>query len=248
MKFSKLYLFVLLAGLFAVSCEDDDSTDPVDPTPTTAELSINVDHMFGTEAFELDKTFDLGNSKVKFSTAQFYISGINLMDDDQNVTPFDGEVLLITPDVDHQHVGDIGVEHFHMVSFNIGIDSATNANTQPTDYAAGHPLAPQVNNMWWTWAAGYIFYKFEGEVDIDGDGTFDDTFAYHIGTDGNLLSKQEMLHHTVTAGGELEVEMVVDYSKIFDNIDLTTELKAHMNPMNVVAKIATNTNAAIDFK
>lgn len=250
MKLLKITAFALSAGLILWSCDKkDDADDTKTTTEEKAELSLHVNHSFGTQPFSLNTNFTLSTGEiVKFSTAQFYISGIQLMDDDQNVTSFADEYLLIDPTFTHQHIADLDVQHYHMVMLNIGVDATTNAGKQPTDFEDGHSLAPQLNNMWWSWNAGYIFYKLEGEVDRDGDGTFDDSFLYHIGTDNNIIAKQTMLHTTVVAGGELEIEMEVDYAKFLDNVNLTTELEARMMPMDLVAKIATNTSAAITFE
>ena len=250
MKFSKLIVLGLSIGLMVVACKKDD--DPTTTTPTTntkAKLALHIDHKFNNETFALDQNFTLGGGEiVKFSVAQFYISNIRLMDDDQNMTPFTDKFLLIKPSVSHAEIGEMEAHHYHMIMLNLGIDSITNVSKQPTDFADGHPLAAQLPGMWWSWAAGYIFYKLEGQIDIDADGTFDDSFEYHIGTNPNLIAKQKMLHTNAAAGEELMVHMKVDYAKFFDNLDLSTELQAHMGPPLVVAKIVTNTSNAITFE
>lgn len=251
MKLLKSLLFLSLSFVIFTGCDDDDDDDDVKtpPVSTKSDLALHFDHMFATESFNLNQNYTLaGGEIVKLSIAQFYISNVSLMDDDQNTVSFDDSYLLVDPSVVHHHIGEMEAEHYHMIMLNVGIDSATNVGKQPIDYADGHPLAAQLESMWWSWNAGYIFFKIEGQVDRDGDGTFDDNFLYHIGTNPNLIGKQEMLHSTAVAGSEFEVHMKIDYSKFFNNVDLTSELEARMMPPQIVTKMVTNANEAIGFE
>lgn len=240
MKLLKFGFLIALIAFGTTSCEDDD--DPVVPVAVAkASLHLNIDHKFNADAFVLNQNFTLTSGEVvNFSTAQFYLGNFRLMDDDQNVTPFADSYLLADPTVVHKEIGEMDAHHYHMIMLNVGVDSATNENFQPIDFADGHPLAALINNMWWSWNAGYIFFKLEGQVDRDADGTFDDNFEYHIGTNANILNLQIMVHSSVSAGEELEVDLAVDYAKFFNSIDLSTELQGHMGPANVVAKLKAN--------
>lgn len=245
----KLLKFGFLGALIitsAMACEDDP--DPVlNPvTEEKASLHLNINHKFNTDSFSLDQDFSLsGGEVVKFSTAQFYIGNFRLMDDEQNVTAFSDSYILATPSIKDMEIGEMEAMHYHMVMTNIGVDSATNVGFQPIDFADGHPLSAQLNNMWWSWNAGYIFFKLEGQIDRDADGTYDDVFEYHIGTNQNILNLQKMVHSNVAAGEKLELNLEVDYAQFFNGIDLNLELQGHMGPIGVVSKL--KTNAALAF-
>lgn len=247
MKILKYGLFAALISISAISCDDDDD-DPVVTTPVTEEkasLHLHIDHKFNTDNFSLDQNFTLTSGEVlKFSTAQFYLGNYKLMDDDQNMTKFDDKYILIDPSISHQDIGEMDAQHYHMVMLNVGVDSATNKDFQPIDFADGYALAAQLNNMWWSWNAGYIFFKLEGQIDHDADGTFDDVFEYHIGTDANRLDLQKMVHSDVAAGEELEIDFKVDYAKFFTGLNLSTDLQAHMGPPAIVAKLSANSALA----
>ena len=71
-----------------------------------------------------------------------------------------------------------------MWSFTVGIDSAG-----VEEGATGGILDPVVNGMWWSWNAGYVAVKVEGQSPASPGGargnTIDTTaangFVYHIG-------------------------------------------------------------------
>lgn len=103
--------------------------------------------------------------------------------------------------------------------------------------------------MYWAWATGYIFFKLEGTVDADSDGTVDDTFEYHIGLDQFLRQVSGMQHKDVEAGKELTVDVKIDYAKFFKGLDLTLELSAHGNDDPTLSKrIADNVEVAVTIE
>lgn len=249
MKILKRGLFIALIGTCSISCTEDVKTTTTDPViEEKASLHLHIDHKFNTDAFSLNQNFTLLRGEVvKFSTAQFYLGNFRLMDDDQNITAFADSYLLADPTVTHKKIGEMDAMHYHMLMCNVGVDSATNKDFQPIDFADGHPLAPLLNNMWWSWNAGYIFFKLEGQVDRDADGIFDDDFEYHIGTNANILNLQKMIHSSIGAGEEMEINLVVDYSQFFHSLDLSTDLQGHMGPANVVAQLKTNAMSAFSI-
>jgi hypothetical protein len=78
--------------------------------------------------------------------------------------------------------------------------------------------------MYWTWASGYIFVKIEGEVDYEGDGTYDQIFKYHLGLNEFRKDRSTMIHTDVLGGESLDLEMTIDYKEFFQGVDLKTEL------------------------
>lgn len=249
MKSIKFGILSAFLGLGIISCTEDIKEDPAVAAEEKASLHVHIDHMFNNDIFALDQNFTLTSGEVvKFSTAQFYVGNFRLMDDDQNITSFADSYILATPSVNHTTIGEMDAKHYHMVMLNVGVDSATNKDFQPIDFADGNPLAPQLNNMWWSWNAGYIFFKLEGQVDRDADGTFDDNFEYHIGTNANILNLQKTMHSTVEAGEEVEVEMLVDYAQFFNGLNLSSELQGHMGPVSVVSKLKANAALAFTLK
>lgn len=66
------------------------------------------------------------------------------------------------------------------ISFALGISPELNA-MEPADFPSGHPLAAP-GEYWLSWRS-YVFTKIEGNVDTDGDGSVDQSFALHLGGD-----------------------------------------------------------------
>lgn len=251
MKTLKYLTFGLAALGLIVGCDKDEDDDPT-PTNTKKEVHLHISHEFDGNSFALDQNFSLGTGEVvKFSTAQFYASNPSLMDDDQVMEMLDTKHMLITPSVTDVELGETEAGHKHMFMINLGIDSLTNATVQPSDISdVDDPLGAQLNSMWWSWAAGYMFLKFEGEIDYDGDNTFDASFEYHIGTNAFYTNLSEMIHTDVEQSDtHFDLEMEVDYAKIFDQLDLMTELKTKtMNNMPLAIKIADNFESAIELE
>src|SRR5690606_18867037 len=112
-------------------------------------------------------------------------------------------------------LGKVNPGHLHLFKFDIGIDSTTNKTVQPIDFEEGEALGIQNPNMHWSWNSGYIFYKFEGEIDTDGDNVADTTFGYHIGLNDFLITSSSTLHMDAAAGDEITFNIEMDYAKIF---------------------------------
>ncbi len=230
MKFK--YLIGAFAALtFMSSCKEDDNPQTNEPTAQNAEVILYYDFKFGDDDFALNQNFTTDNGEVvKFTLATYYLSKPAIMDDAGGMTMLDPEYYIIRPDVMMSKMGSIEPGHAHMFNVSIGLDEATNtedgtSGVQPTDFSdANHPLAPQPEGMYWSWASGYIFVKIEGEVDNDGDGTFDNTFKYHLGTNDFRKDRSTMLHSDVAAGDTVAVTMTVDYKEFFNGVDLETEI------------------------
>lgn len=243
MKFNKILVaIVVLAIMAACTKKKDDTGAP----STQASLTLHFDQQANGESFSLNKNYTLPNKEVvNFSLVQFYISGIQLLDDGSNVTDLGDNYLLINSNSQNVNVTKFDPQHVHMLQFNVGIDSITN-HSDPTTYPASSVLSPQNPNMHWSWNSGYIFMKLEGTVDHDGDGVVDDNFEYHIGLDANLRQVSGMIHKDVYASDKLTVNIKIDYTQFLDGVDLSTELSAHgMDNPQLSKKIADNVPKAI---
>jgi len=60
----------------------------------------------------------------------------------------------------------------------IGVAPRLNA-TGPASYPPPHPL----DDNYWSWAAGYVFSKMEGNADLDNSGKFATKLTFHAGGD-----------------------------------------------------------------
>lgn len=235
---TKNIFFISLLSLlliFTSGCKESGCTDPlaVNFNPEAEKssddcvypnLSLNFEAKVGSEAFSFGTVYNIGGVAVKFSVAQFYVSGVRVgtMDEfDANPETY----LLVKADQAMYEIGQITTGHKHMLMFSVGVDSAAN-HADPTTWPTDHPLAPQNPNMHWSWDNGYQFIKIEGEVDTDGDGTPDDILEMHIGKDSNLQNIAMEAHKEVAAEDEA-VQVIIDFAALFDGIDLATERITH---------------------
>jgi hypothetical protein len=230
MKINLLSLLALVI-LFTTSCKEDDETDITAPAAnTTVAVNLHYDFNFGSDDFTLNTEYSLDNgSKVRYSLATYYLSKPVIMDDVGGISTLTPEYLLIRPDVMMSDLGFIEEGHAHLFNISLGIDSAANTDNgttgvQPTDFLnPDNPLSPQPENMYWTWASGYIFVKIEGEVDYEGDGTYDQVFKYHLGTNEFRKDRSTKIHSDVLGGDTINMVMAIDYKEFLNGVDLNTE-------------------------
>ncbi len=81
-------------------------------------------------------------------------------------------------------------ENFRSLRFSVGLDESTNTNN-PAQYAADHPLNPNLNGLHWSWQGGYIFLALEGlwrnpvAAARQSAATVFDGWSYHLARSPN---------------------------------------------------------------
>jgi hypothetical protein len=101
--------------------------------------------------------------------------------------------------------------------------------------------------MHWNWNSGYRFLRIDGKVDTDGDGTMDETMAFHLGTN-NMLQNVSLTAHKDVEKGSNMLHMEFDLAKLFEGVDLSTDFSTHtMNNPELAAAVRDNIPAAISM-
>ncbi len=82
--------------------------------------------------------------------------------------------------------------NYDHIRFHIGLDPQIN-HSDIALWPAGHPLNPDLNDLYWGWSHEYIFLAFEGRWFSGGSGKHAGTpvesgFSYHIATDRLLMT------------------------------------------------------------
>ena len=253
----KRQLFPLIAFsalLFLAACEEEDENNS-NPPAGDPTVSLRYDFNYNGDDFNLNQYYPTeGGAQWRFTLASFYLAKPAIMDDAGNATMLMPEYLIVRPENESSDLGTVAAGHAHMFNIIVGVDEATNTENgaegkQPSDFSdANHPLSPQPEGMYWSWASGYIFVKLEGEIDYDGDNQADTTFKYHLGTNNLRLDMSTMVHGDLAPGEELEMTMAIDYGMIEDNLDLNTEiLTMTMNNVPLAEKVMANFEKAISF-
>lgn len=98
-----------------------------------------------------------GNERIVLQTLRFYLSGIQLLQNDSVVWKEGGSYHLYDLEEAKGMVLPVPVSvNYNRIRFYTGIDSVTNVSG-----AMGGDLDP-VKGMYWTWQSGYINFKAEG--------------------------------------------------------------------------------------
>jgi len=104
-----------------------------------------------------DSFYVKAHERIVLETLRFYISGIELLQNDSLVWRESGSYHLY--DLEESKRMSLSVPasvRYNRIRFYIGIDSLTNVSG-----AMGGELDP-VKGMYWTWQSGYINFKAEG--------------------------------------------------------------------------------------
>lgn len=216
-----LFVFAFAVLMFT-SC-DKDEPEFVEG----GDVDFNITMKVGADDFKAGDTYTIGGTAVQFNMASFYIGGINFTDEGGTATEVTDKYLLVDgATTNYPVVSDLKEGVYNKVSFFIGVDDDTNAQTEEdfTTRSSSDPLAVQDPAMHWNWNAGYKFLRADGMADVDGDGTPETPIAYHIGAN----DFRESLSFSIPSKVEDNtVNFTFDLEKLFDGIDLSTELSTH---------------------
>lgn len=177
MKYIKL-VSLLFFGLFIVACEDDD---PVDIKTGQLEIEFAIEYE-GEPVVYFDPYYYEDSLLMGFSRVNFYFSDLTLNDqmveeiafiDFESVSAPGSATTALTHTID-----DVEVGSYSDMSFSIGVPQRMNDNV-PADFSSDHPLS-KVSEYWEGWSS-YIFAKFEGNLDLSGDGMRETGFSFHMG-------------------------------------------------------------------
>ncbi len=211
------------------------------------DVEIHFSSMVGTESLVYNQEYTINGRKVKFTRAQFYVSEIHLHQADGDLVHLEDKYLLVHGEEHAYSIGKVASEHYHGISFSVGLDSAAN-HSDPSTYAADHALSSlDPNYTHWNWNSGYVFIRLEGYVDTTAaaNGDADFGFFYHVGFDEfkrdiDLDISQDLV------GSTAEIGLEIDFAKFFLGVDMRTENSTHsMDNMMLAEKIADNADDAI---
>ena len=128
-------------------------------------VSISIIPTYGDSVIHLDETYYklISGDSIKIETFKFYMSGIELWNDDKKVFEEINSFHLIDASIPGSlnllFVVSLNL-NYDKIKFNIGIDSTANVSG-----AMSGDLDP-TKGMYWTWQSGYINFKLEGNEGI----------------------------------------------------------------------------------
>ncbi len=253
-----LLIFPLAAILLFAACNQSDD----DSSPVMSELNLNFRSTFGDEPLVMfERTYDYPeNMKLKMQLFQFYLSDIRLLRQANGGTeevPVLDVALLSYADVYTDEAASQGISlsklqvpagEYTGLKFGFGITPELNT-TIPPDYELGHPLSEN----YWEDASSYIFFKIEGNADLDGSGNFADKLTFHVGGDGNYRELAFNTPFVLSEGQAFTLPFEVDLRRLLVDsessfLDFRQVKQSHSNTSPAADFIADNITEAVTLK
>jgi len=250
----KLFFYLGLSSLLFVQCAKEKKLDPTPVRNVTLNTRVVFD---GLDAVILQSYDYPQGYKIKFNRMDFMLKSPKL---NGSVTKESKDSIYILKFTDTNNTlasAQKGIDiqfpdangSFSSLVFGIGLDAANNAK-EPSVFPNTSPLS-DFFYYWEAWKS-YIFLKVEGTCDPDGDGNFDQFFAYHIGSDDlyRLMTK------SINVGGDSKdqvIKMTIDLKTLMaangDFINIPATPSSHSPKDKPLSeKIANNLNAAISIQ
>ena len=180
-----------------------------------APLELKLNLLMDGEPLDWEATYrNAVGQDFTVNLLKFYISDLALVNADGSEVPLETlELISFGPGDETQDVTLVTLDApegtYSGVRFDVGVPRELNhldatLQTAPLGVDAG---------MYWAWNPGYIFYRLEGQVELDGRT---EPWLLHMGTDAFRLPvrAQDLLTGTVTVevaaeGGELSFDLDV---------------------------------------
>lgn len=214
------FLIPIAFSFLFIAC-DKQSDETV-----VSDITLNFKANFGNDPltmFSSEYPYEEGVD-VKFQLFQFYISDVTLIKHSSN--NHEEKVILDVASVDFGEIfndqqasegvsfliKDVPTGDYSGIRFGIGVAPDLNA-TGPASYAPGHPLTEN----YWSWAMGYVFFKIEGNADLDQSENFAQKLTFHIGTNEmyRLKEFEKTINHRENQ--PLEINFNVDAKRVLND-------------------------------
>jgi len=267
---TRLLKFVPVVLLFLSSCSKDGCNQKMafnyDPDGNSEEncvwkpieVKIAFNPVVGDEPLELNKEVIVNGRALEMDFYGIYFTEITLQLDGDSVLLRNDNEACVTAASDAMLFEDANrlFESSYLpkadvvlnnLIFNIGVDTCRNNGLDPTTQLSG-PFAPHVPTMYWSWASGYRFISLNGMVDVsaNADGSDMQNFEYHTGLNSLLRTASIDMESRELDANTLIINLNVDFAKMLEGVDFTTNLSTHtFDNMPLAAKITENALTSI---
>ncbi len=176
---------------------------------------------------------DATGRHISIAVAQFYISNVVLTNVNGSTYTIKDARILKNIDSEQYVLGTAPVGTYSSVTFDVGLDAATNA-LQPTAFTTTGFI--DNSSMWFgSTSQGFMFLKLQGKADTTTaqNGTNLVPFSYEIGSAANLKTVTMPVRgsgsyatyqpYILTAGGYNYIHLIADYGKLLSVIDFKTQ-------------------------
>lgn len=169
-------------GLWAVlllSCHKP-AKENTEPETQRGSFYFQFEHLVDKLPLRPDSVYTNGHGEqFKVSSLRYYVSNITLLREDGVRVPVPESYYLVDAfEVNNEGISQFAVPNiptgsYKGVSYMVGVDSARNVAG-----AQSGALDP-IQDMFWSWTTGYIFFKLEGASPVSAQPNR--IFMYHIG-------------------------------------------------------------------
>ncbi|MCB0584090.1 MAG: hypothetical protein KDD06_02005 [Phaeodactylibacter sp.] len=237
--------------------EDDEAALML--LPRAGEVTLNFKAFYGPDPlvmFDREYAYE-DNMAIKMQLFQFYISKVRLLKGSGEEPLTDvGLISFANVYTDEEAAAGISTVPgvlppgtYTGIEFGFGLDSVLNA-TIPPDYPLGHPLSEN----YWEAASSYIFFKFEGNADLEPNGDFSDKLTFHVGGNSNYRKLTFDRPITIEDEGAVTLQFNIDLHKMLvdqntgEYLDFRQVTQSHSNESPSATFMANHIQEAIEME
>lgn len=183
-------------------------------------LNLNFNLKYNNEPMVMfqDYTYPTGET-FSLQRVSFFIANISL---DNQLVKAD-EYIDLTSSHSTQSGAESGLSYrienipsgnYEKLKFSIGVTPENNS-MHPSDFPENSSLS-RSSEYWNNWSS-YVFYKIEGIIDTNGDGTKNGTISLHIGGDEVFRTLEINEEIIITDDVISRTDINIDMANVFEN-------------------------------
>ena len=217
----RILSMMIVIAVFTSACDNDKDDDDPAPTPTSGNASVELQFNVGSQQLKLDGTQYTNSSGETYDVTELklFISNISFKKADGTEHKVANSYHFIDADDASTHsisLTGIPVGEYTEMMYYIGVDSIISA--QGASAFTGDLLPQNSPGMYWAWAPGFKFVRFEGNQ----NGT---SFKYHIGGYSGINNTLQKVQHILPANDKInvlgtnapEIHTIIDIAEFFKN-------------------------------
>lgn len=235
---------MMIAGTFS-SCKKEQNNEI-----QTGKFILEFEHIWGSGndmEFNQELVHPVLGDTMKIYKLRYYISNIKLKKTDNTWWSQSESYYLVDPLISKGNLLEISgvpIADYTEIEYTIGVDSIRNVS------GAQSGALSAINDMFWSWKSGYIFYKIEGTFKNGTGGNL----AYHIGGFSGPTNAIRINSHNL--GGPMmikpttvpQVHLSVDVSKVFQGTIKPKNISNVMMPGANASIISVNYSGGFEFE
>lgn len=241
MKNFKTLALIALTAFSFTSCSDDDN----DTMSENGTLTIKFDH-----SAEIGETLtDGADNEFTLTKLRYIVTDVTLIDENDEETVLSNDVAATMIDLSEatdgvvlKELSDLSEVTISGLKFTVGVSEDIHSSWESEEvdnqgvlYDMALATEADETDMFWSWALGYIFLKFEGEY----TSTEATEFKSHIGNTGTGDTRTDRVMEVTVdfhgetvnyTGGDASIHLAIDVENMLtasQDVDVTTFENIH---------------------